>query len=75
MIIGELENLDAVEYDPLQATHLDAVKYDPLQTTHLTDAMMRDKRRKLLDNFARISTFYQREDPDRHVEMKQILVR
>ena len=62
MIVLELENLDAVEYDPLNVPHL-------------TEVMMKDKRKKLLENFLRISAYYQKEDPDRHTEMKETLAR
>ena len=61
-MIVELENLDAIEYDPVTPSHL-------------TDAMLKDRRRKLTESFARISRFYQREDPERYVEMKETFAR
>jgi len=62
MIISELENLDAVEYDPVNAPPY-------------TEVMMKDRRRKLTESFVRVLTYYQREDSEKYLGMKETLAR
>merc|ERR1712136_680953 len=60
MLIMDLENLDALEYDPVNPTTL-------------SDQIFKERRRKVMETVQRVMRFYQREEPNKYTEVKDAL--
>jgi WW domain-binding protein 11 len=60
--IRELENLDEIEYDPMN-------------TPTLTEMTLKDRRRKIKETMERVMRMYQKEDIDTYTEMKTAVIK